>query len=173
MSESETRCTRQYRAHPAVHRPSSCCTDAACASPAVRSVCLAARGTSHPTSNAHSTAKAENCQGNPTYSAALHSCERSDSATQRQRSDNSVSLTVDAVGRLTDCFAVAPLTVLRHGGDRHSGDTAAWSVPLRAPWALPTTERMDPTCHSFSNFQKTLHPENHPTKTHVSYVSIE
>jgi hypothetical protein len=114
-------------------RPSSCCTDAACASPAVRSVCLAARGTARPTSDAHSTAKAENCQGNPTYSAALHSCERSDSATQRQRSDNSVSLTVDAVGRPTDCFAVAQLIVLRHCGDCHSGDAAARSVPLRAP----------------------------------------
>lgn len=70
-SESETRCARPYRTvHLAVHRPSSCCTDAACASPAVRSVCLAARGTARPTSNAHSTAKAENCQGHPTYSAA-------------------------------------------------------------------------------------------------------
>ena len=54
-SASETRCTRPYRAHPAVHRPSSFCTDAACASPAVRSVCLAARGTARPISDAHST----------------------------------------------------------------------------------------------------------------------
>ncbi len=47
---------RPYRAHPPVHRPSSCCTDAACASPAVQSVFLAARGTVRPTSNAHSAA---------------------------------------------------------------------------------------------------------------------
>ena len=79
--EPETRRTRPYRTvHLAVHRPSSCCTDAACASPAVRSVCLAARGTARPISDAHSTAKAENCQGHPTFSAWIpqHSCERSE-----------------------------------------------------------------------------------------------
>ena len=58
---------------------------------------------------------------------------------------------------------MAQLIVLGHRGDCHSGDAAAWSLPLRAPWALPTTERMDPTCHF--KFSK----KNASTKTHISY----
>ena len=77
---------------------------------------------------------------------------------------------MDAVGRPTDCFAVAQLTVLRHRGDCHSGDAAAWSVPLRAPWALPTTERMDPTLAIDFNFSKNA---SYPRKTHVISYSIE
>ena len=76
---------------------------------------------------------------------------------------------MDAVGRPTDCFAVAQLIVLRHCGDCHSGDAAAWSVPLRAPWALPTTERMDPTLAIDFNFSKNA---SYPRKTHVISYSI-
>ena len=78
---------------------------------------------------------------------------------------------MDAVGRPTDCFAVAhwQLTVLRHRGDCHRGDAAAWSVPLRSPWALPTTERMDPTLAIDFNFSKNA---SYPRKTHVISYSI-
>jgi hypothetical protein len=74
---------------------------------------------------------------------------------------------VDAVGRPTDCFAVAQLTVLRHCGDCHSGDAAAWSVPLRAPWALPTTERMASDFKLY--IKKTLRIHENHNRAHFSY----
>ena len=81
---------------------------------------------------------------------------------------------MDAVGRPTDCFAVAQLIVLGHCGDCHSGDAAAWSVPLRAPRPVGSANHRengpDPA-HLISTFQKTLRTHEKPTSSAI--LSVE
>ena len=76
------------------------------------------------------------------------------------------------VGRPTDCFALAQLIVLRHCGDCHSGDAAAWSVPLRAPRPVGSAnhrERMDPDPAPF-DLKFYIERRFTPTKTQIPDV---